>query len=317
MPPLYDSAFPLPPKHSAEFPGVPASPETRTAILNAGSPISQAELDEQYLYTLLQPPHPELDQAIDGGDADRVLYELAAARSRFNPDATFNTAIDRAIKCGRVDIMRLLMENGIPVNTEHLEAAARSGHVLVLAHLIEHLSWPVNEVSDHGLTLLTLAVENRDMVMWLLSQGADINKEDAYSETPLSRAAQNGTEAVIMTLLERGADVTRGAPLQASLLRKEGNANLEVTRKLLAWGAPVDKFAGENSSLWEAAAFEQMTALHVACYGSHRNLAAVRLLLQHGADPRLNKRFADGELPNTSAFDSAQRRGYTDIIAVM
>lgn len=201
-------------------------------VLNAGPPPSQAELDEQYLRTLLQPPYPELDEAIESGSADRVLDELAEARRRFNPDATFSTAIERAIACGRFHVMRLLMDNGMSVNTNNLDAAALSGHIQILAFLIECFFWRIDSISDHGLTVLTfvssllsqafqmlilvlnrLAVEHQDIVAWLLSKGADKNKEDAYSKTPLPRAAQKGSKGVVKMLLEAGADVTRGAPL--------------------------------------------------------------------------------------------------------
>lgn len=155
MPLPYNPAVPLPPEDAHEFPGVPVSPEMVAAILNAGPSLLQAELDEQHLRTLLQPPHPELDQAIESGDANRVLDELAKARRRLNPGATFNTAIERAIECGRFDIMRLLMDNYVSVNNDNLEAAARSGHIPILAHLMEHFSWRIDSVSDHGLTILT------------------------------------------------------------------------------------------------------------------------------------------------------------------
>ncbi|KAK3076050.1 hypothetical protein LTR53_000095 [Teratosphaeriaceae sp. CCFEE 6253] len=313
----YDFAVMLPPNDLQGFPGVPVAPEMVAAVLNAGPPPSQPDLDEEHFRTLLQPPHPELDQAIESGSADRVLDELAKARRRFSPEATFNTAIERAIACGRFDIMRLLIDNGVPVNINNLEAAAQSGHIPILEYLMKYFSWPIDCISDHGSTILTLAVEHQDVVAWLLSEGADIDKEDAYSETPLSRAVQKESKGVVKMLLEAGADVTRGAPLQASLLRKEGNANLELTKELLTHGAHVNKFVGEGSPVWERAGFEQMTALQLACDGSHRNLAAVRLLLAYGADLRLNRRLLNGELLNTSAFVSAQGRGYTDIVSVM
>ncbi|KAK3047288.1 hypothetical protein LTR09_011277 [Extremus antarcticus] len=327
---------PLPPTRSHEFAAAPVSPEMAEMaafIWNAAPPPSRAELDERHLRTLLQPPHPELDHAIEGGTVDRVLDELAEARRRFNPDATFNTAIERAIACGRFDVMRLLMENGVPVNTDNLEAAARSGHIPILAYLMKHFSWPIDNVSDHGLTMLTfvssllsqalhilihvidrLAVEHQDMVAWLLSEGADINREDAYSETPLSCAAKKGSKGVFKMLLEAGADVTRGAPLPGSLLREEGNANLELTKELLARGAPVDKFVGEESPIWERAGFQRGTALQLACDGSHRNLAAVRLLLTYGADPRLNHRLSND---NQADVDSQDETGFTALMSAV
>lgn len=127
------------------------------------------------------------------------------------------------------------------------------------------------------------------MVLWLLSKGA--------GETPWSRAVEAGTQDVVKVFLDAGADVTQGAPLQMALLPGEKHANLELTRQLLELGAPVHKFVGEGSRIWAMVGFEQTTALQLACDDCHRNLAAVRLLLEYGANPTLNRIVRGVELP--------------------
>ena len=154
-----------------------------------------------------------------------------------------------------------------------------------------------------------------------MSRGADINKQDAYAETPLSCAVKKDAKASIQMLLDAGADITRGAPLQAALVRRDGeeyrNVDLKLMEDLLTRGAPVDKFVGENSSMWEQIGFERRTALQVACDTVHHNLEAVRLLLAHGADCTLNQRVPEGELPRSSAYEMAREYGHTDIVALM
>ena len=44
------------------------------------------------------------------------------------------------------------------------------------------------------------------MVKLLLEKGAELESKDKYGGTPLSRAAENGHEAVVKLLLEKGAE---------------------------------------------------------------------------------------------------------------
>jgi ankyrin repeat protein len=157
-------------------------------------------------------------------------------------------------------------------------------------------------------------------VAWLLQQGANVNEEDAQGETALSRAVEKGPLNVMTLLFDAGADVTRGTPLRAALLRKAGKETINLMQEMLARGAPVDKFFGETSPMVQNIGFNQLTALHIACGRSYRNYEAVRLLLAHGANPalnQLNQPLYAGEAPNTSALEEARRVGNDDIVSLI
>jgi len=160
-----------------------------------------------------------------------------------------------------------------------------------------------------------LAVPHEQLVSWLLSKDADSNLQDAWSETPLSRAVEFGSLNVISRLLDAGADVSKGAPLHMSLRRKDNSASLELMEKLLVLGAPVDKYQGEDSSAWKEVGFPRGTALHSA--SSRGNTRAVQLLLTHGADPLRNKKLGASEIPDSSPYEEARYRGHAEVMSVL
>ena len=61
----------------------------------------------------------------------------------------------------------------------------------------------------YGQTPLSWAAQNghEAVVKLLLEKGADVESKSSNGRTPLSWAAENGHEAVVKLLLEKGADV--------------------------------------------------------------------------------------------------------------
>ncbi|KAK3613535.1 hypothetical protein LTR56_027826 [Elasticomyces elasticus] len=269
-----------------------------------------------FLLSMGEPPHPDLDKAIADGDDTRVFAELARIRNRYSqPSVTFNTAINRAIDCEQLGILNLLLDCGIQTNDYNLQAAIISGNLLITARLVEELPGSINMVFENGHTALTLAVRHEDLVVWLLSKGADPKLQDAWAETPLSCAVERECYGVIETLLDAGADVKQGAPLHMALRIKDEADSLHLMARLLALGAPVDRYQGEKSPMWDRVGFQRGTALHSASIKG--NLGAVRLLLAHGADPSRKQRVRSFEIAESSALDEARNRNYTDIVSVL
>lgn len=179
--------------------------------------------------------------------------------------------------------------------------------------MLTRYSVPVLYITD--LLSYRLAVLHEDLVVWLLSKGADPNLQDAWAETPLSCAIERECYGVMDTLLDAGADVKQGAPLHMSLRIKDEPDSLRLMARLLALGAPVDKYQGENSPMRAKVGFQRGTALHSASIKG--NLGAVRLLLAHGADPSRKQRVRSSEIAESSALDEAKNRNYKDIVFVL
>ena len=77
----------------------------------------------------------------------------------------------------------------------------------------------------------------------LLEKGAELESKDEYDgRTPLSRAAENGHEAVVKLLLEKGAELeskdNNGG--RTPLSRAAGNGHEAVVKLLLEKGAELE-----------------------------------------------------------------------------
>ncbi len=156
--------------------------------------------------------------------------------------------------------MRALVEAGADVNAESrtlrtlgasspLVAAVRSHDLAVVRYLVEHGA-KTNEPCAFEWPLLAAVKSNKEIVEYLLAQGADVNATNGYStalmEVPGVSAAQN-------------------------------EKRLEIMRVLIAAGAKVN-FVTEDCR----------TALSGAQQTS--NTATEQLLRQHGADASLAER---------------------------
>jgi ankyrin repeat protein len=256
-------------------------------------------------------------------EAVKVLLERGAVAD--TKDAQFQqTALMVAVREGHPEIVKLLVEVGADVNAKTragqtpgwvlpnsvpgfghgvgivrgglpprgsrqpipgaltpLLYAARDGR-LEAAKILVAAKARVNETDANGITPLIMAIVNNrlDVARFLLDNGADIQAADWYGRTPLWAAIETRNMDVdnatfvnsidrepflglVQTLLERGANpnirMKEVPPIRRSFLRVTGS---------LEW---VD-FTGQTPFLTAARAAD---------------LAVMRLLLKHGADPKV------------------------------
>jgi len=92
----------------------------------------------------------------------------------------------------------------------------------------------INIQNKYGWTLLHVAIrrDRRDMVNFLLDNGADIDKIDGVGWTPLMEAIMDDMPELVSILVDRGADKTianaRGATAPM-LAQKFGRVNMYDT----------------------------------------------------------------------------------------
>uniref|UniRef100_A0A8D8H463 Ankyrin-2 n=1 Tax=Culex pipiens TaxID=7175 RepID=A0A8D8H463_CULPI len=95
------------------------------------------------------------------------------------------TALQIAIKEGRVDIARLLIEYGAQVNADYTKN-------------IHYITLPLH---------VAAAIGNREMVEMLLNKGANINSCEKNNLRPIHVASNHGHASVVHLLLKKGARV--------------------------------------------------------------------------------------------------------------
>lgn len=143
---------------------------------------------------------------IDNG-ADIESAESPDKGSQYNPiDLLYYPIIE-----GRLDIVKLLLENGAKVSLEDrpgnvLSTTVARGNLHMAQFLIEY-GIDVNARSHGGKTALFFS-KTRRMTQFLIDNGAEVNaKDDDFIITPLFEAAQWQNAAWATTLISNGAEV--------------------------------------------------------------------------------------------------------------
>jgi ankyrin repeat protein len=141
----------------------------------------------------------------------------------------------------------------------------------------------------------------RDLVERLLdTHPQDLNTQGGYFETPLLAALEKGHRNVALFLLERGADVqARVHKGQTALYMASSRGYTELVRSLLDHGA------GLNAECYDwdkNGVHVKFTPLLVA---SHNNMLEIaRLLLEQGANPNYQDNFSGSALHLASRHPS-------------
>jgi ankyrin repeat protein len=223
------------------------------------------------------------------------------------------TALMWAVTENHPDVVKLLVARGADVKGQTTIMTPRGQYVPARAGgasgngIIRQRALPTK---DGGMTPLLFAVRDGNVAMTrlLLELGADINQTTGNHTSPLLIALLNGQVGLAAELLEKGAnpnitdDYQRGALFAAIELRNfnhdkypflydDGRDPLELIKALLAKGAnpnqqtdttPVHGLMQFDGS-W--ANFDGQTPFIRAALSG--DIAVMRLLLQHGADPNI------------------------------
>ncbi|KAE8445519.1 hypothetical protein EG329_013282 [Mollisiaceae sp. DMI_Dod_QoI] len=189
------------------------------------------------------------------------------------------TALHPAARCGRFEVIALLVKAGADINADAngmtaLHDAVSNGNEGFVKFLLEKGADIEAKEIDYGWNALHYAVRdgNEGIIKVLLQRGANIEARDACERTALRHAARYGHEGLIRVLLDRGAniearDVNQCTPLHLAV----DNRHEGVIRVLLKAGADTEGRTAQSGS----------TALHRASQKGHQE--SVEALLGNGA----------------------------------
>ena len=176
----------------------------------------------------LTPLQKELMEAIRFGHADRIEDSLAGGTGlRFAAGYSDEKPLHIAAQCGRPHIIRLLVENGAPVDDMD-----EQGHT------------PLFHASEKG---------QQDAVAELLELGANLHHVSHTSRNALFCAALKNHVPVLETLLDAGADPNVIINGSTALLYAVGNSQCEAARFLVERGARLDILNSFNESALDIA----------------------------------------------------------------
>ncbi|KAK3905300.1 putative ankyrin repeat protein [Staphylotrichum tortipilum] len=144
------------------------------------------------------------------------------------------------------------------------------------------------------------ACADKDMLLWLLDHGADLNAQTYVDITPMSWIVEDSTPEVIREMLDRGVDVTKGPP-----------KIIEIMTMLVDRGAPLNQtmYQDHEQSLRLFPFLPLGTPLHVAA--SEGNADAVRFLLGRGADPTIL------DIKAKTAEACAEKDGHSEVAGIL
>jgi len=189
-----------------------------------------------------------------------------------------STALGVAAQFGEVEIARVLLNHGAPVDYQDkkgwtpLKAASRHGHLDVVRLLIQSGA-AVDSPSNEGRTTLYSAsvYGYLDIVRLLIQSGAAVDTPDNEGWTSLFAASRYGHLDVVRLLIQSGAAVdTPSNEGRTPLYSASVYGYLDIVRSLIQSGAAVDTPSDEG---W--------TPLFVASQCGHLDI--VHLLIASGA----------------------------------
>ena len=239
-----------------------------------------------------------LHYLIDATDSANAVKPLLFASAPVNGiDVRNRTPLHLAAEKNRVEIARVLINNGADIHARAISPAARrikiasdwdytplhysaySGSAGV-ARLLLEMGEDINIKSDEGATpLIMAALKDRfNIASLFLKKGADINARVINGETALFVAAKYASAKLVGLLIRSGANINaitikKFTPLFPAVWKgKIDNVSL-----LIANGAKVN-----------VADYQGWTPLHFA--SKEANVAMVKLLIENGADPNAKNR---------------------------
>jgi ankyrin repeat protein/L-ascorbate metabolism protein UlaG (beta-lactamase superfamily) len=283
----------------------------------------------------------EIHDACYEGDLDTVRSLVAEDQERVSERNERNEMpIHVAAAGGHIEVVRFLVEHGVPVdagdneNSTALDVAAIFGHEELARMLVANGADPAH--SDvNGMTPLHFACYNGNASIgaFLIEQGASPTATTVSGSTPLHGAAFDGDIDCMTLLLDNGAslDARNAAGFTPVLSACAGTADVAALQFLVERGADIHdrNFGGATSLMLAAGSRKYDEASYLVEQGvgleGRNNFGWTALLIAvEGGNPELVEFLLDGGADaNTidpfgrSVLWWAALRGQTEIVSLL
>ncbi|WP_165244735.1 ankyrin repeat domain-containing protein [Paludisphaera soli] len=160
-------------------------------------------------------------------------------------DGAAHTALRRAVRWGRIDVVRLLLDRGADPNVANREGYSATTDAIVAAWSGHGEMLPLLIAAGGRRQTLPDAVWSGDVELacTLLDAGADVDtgKGWTYHGTMIQVACLRGDLAMVDLFLDRGADADEESDIwERPLTTAAKQGHLELVRRLLDYGADID-----------------------------------------------------------------------------
>ena len=246
------------------------------------------------------------------GNADAVtaLLDHGAGNVNAREASRGQTALMWAVAQGHPDVARVLIERGADV---HARTESRSLLVSVGGRGDER----ARELPLGGFTPLLFAARHGDVesARLLLDAGADIDETGPDGASALVTASFSGHGELAAFLLARGAEPNAAGAGYAALHTAVLRADARLVRTLMAHGAEPDIRLTAGSRVpratnWWILPGSLVGATPFLLAAKYADVEIMRILADHGADPRLALR--DGTTPLMMAAGTDWSNGEID-----
>ena len=213
-------------------------------------------------------------------------------------DENYGNAFQAAVSHGHNEIAKILKDAGADVNAtggirgSALVSAASMGYVTTI-ELLFTLGVPSGRTQDIADAMVVAThKQHKDVVNLLIQSGADINATGLLMGdlwTPLQVAANKGCALMVAFLLDHGADVNVIGGIHGSALIAAADSDkcsCQVLELLISNGVHINEIIEVSQRDSNPIKFTGH-ASPLAAAVSRNNEEAVKLLLEHGADPNL------------------------------
>ncbi|KAF2013582.1 ankyrin [Aaosphaeria arxii CBS 175.79] len=232
-----------------------------------------------------------------------------------------------AAKLERFDLVAALLDCGFQfgpgIVTHAVEIAVKTNSPATLEFVLDR-GWDINQsIRFDSVPILGQVVDNRALVEWCLSRGADPNGTCARGYTIMQRAASKATLATVKRLIAVGGDISptsqsAGVVAHAVEGHSEDKNRIPIIEYLLSVGADInavyliqekhDQFCLDYLAM-------DKTALHVAIHRGDRTL--IEYLLVRGADATAKTRNRFTNMRWMDVVEFAEHREHTDLVGLL